>query len=308
MRIAVPDLISNSYFPCLAAGALGFYAEQNLDIELVHISPVEKCAAALRAGDVDFIGASAHAPLTAFADWDGVRLICSQSQGLYWLLVMRADLCIRRGDLRSLRGRKIAAVPFVAAAFRRILLAAGIDPAAENIAIISPAAAAKPGVNFGVAAAQALENCEFDGFIANAMGAEIAVRRGAGAIVLDVRRGDGPKECFGYTMPAVAATERTIATSPEAAAGVIRAIRKTHAVLQTDPSQVAIAAQRLFPAFEASLLPAIVKRDLPYFSTTISDDFVATMNGYAHAVGLLSTPAVPYGCVVATEFADLWGE
>lgn len=218
MRIAVPDLISNSYFPCLAASALGFYSEQGLDIDLVHISPVEKCAVALRDGEVDFIGASAHVPLLAFPDWDGVKLLCAQSQGLYWMLVMRADLNIPRGDLRGLRGRKIAAVPFVAAALRRILFAAGIDPQTEDIALVSPASAAKPGVNFGVAAAQALESREIDGFVANAMGAEIAVRRGVGAVTLDVRRGDGPKECFGYTMPAVAATARTIAMSPHAAA------------------------------------------------------------------------------------------
>lgn len=308
MRIAVPDLISNSYFPCVAAHALGFFREQNLDIEIVHISPVEKCVAALRDGEVDFIGVSAHAPLTAFPGWDGVKLLCAQSHGLYWLLVMRADLGIARGDLWALRGRRIAAVPFVAAALRRILLAAGIDPQAEEIAILSTDAASKPGVNFGVAAAQALESRQIDGFFANAMGAEIAVRSRIGAVVLDVRRGDGPQECFGYTMPAVAATERTIAASPEAVAGVIRAIRKTHAVLKADPVQAGIAGVRLFPAFEASLIAEIVERDLPYYSTTITHDFVGSMNAYAHAVGLLTLPAVPYERVVATQFGEFWGQ
>ena len=190
---------------------------------------------------------------------------------------------------------------------RRILLAAGIDPQAEEIAILSPAAASKPGVNFGVAAAQALESRQIDGFFANAMGAEIAVRSRIGAVVLDVRRGDGPQECFGYTMPAVAA-ERTIAASPEAVAGVIRAIRKTHAVLKADPVPAGIAGVRLFPAFEASLIAEIVERDLPYYSTTITHDFVGSMNAYAHAVGLLTLPAVPYERVVATQFGEFWGQ
>ena len=38
------------------------------------------------------------------------------------------------------------------------------------------------------------------------MGTEVAVRRGVGTVVLDVRRGDGPKACFNYTMASVAAT------------------------------------------------------------------------------------------------------
>jgi NitT/TauT family transport system substrate-binding protein len=308
MRLAVPDLISNSYFPCVAAHALGFFREQNLDMEILHISPVEKCVAALRDGEVDFIGASAHAPLIAFPGWDGVKLLCAQSHGFYWLLVMRADLGIARGDLRALRGSKIAAVPFVAAALHRILHAAGIDAQAEAIAVVSPAAASKPGVNFGVAAAEALEGRRIDGFFANAMGAEIAVRSGVGAVVLDIRRGDGPKECFGYTMPAVATTDRTIAALPEAATGVIRAIRKTHAVLKADPSQAGIAGAQRFPAFEAGLITEIVARDLPYYSTTITRDFVGSMNAYAHAVGLLTLPSVPYERVVATQFSELCGE
>ena len=42
-------------------------------------------------------------------------------------------------------------------------------------------------------AAKALEDRKIDGFWANGMGAEVAVRRGVGTVVLDVRRGDGPK-------------------------------------------------------------------------------------------------------------------
>ena len=34
MRIAVPDLISNSYFPAVAAVELGFFKAEGLDAEL----------------------------------------------------------------------------------------------------------------------------------------------------------------------------------------------------------------------------------------------------------------------------------
>ena len=52
------------------------------------------------------------------------------------------------------------------------------------------------------------------------MGAEVAVCRGVGTIVFDVRRGDGPKPRFNYLMSALAAAHRLIEGSPEAAAAI----------------------------------------------------------------------------------------
>lgn len=306
MRLAVPDLVSNSYFPCAAAAALGHYKACGIDIEVVHVSPVEACATALRDGEVDFIGASAHVPLAAFSDWRGAKLLCAQSQGLYWFLVMRGDLAIARGDLAALAGRTIAAVPFVAVALERILAAAGIDARAAGIEIVSPKSAPGRGVNFGVAAAEALARKEIDGFFANGMGAEIAVRRGTGTIVLDVRRGDGPPECFDYTMPAVATTEALIARDPDAAAAVVRAVIQTQRALAADPALAATAGRALFPPHEAELIADIVARDIPFYSPSISKRFVSCMSRYAHAVGLLSVEEVPYDNVVATEFSKLW--
>ena len=40
MRIAVPDLVSNSYFPAVAAAELGFFAAEGLEAELQLIFPV----------------------------------------------------------------------------------------------------------------------------------------------------------------------------------------------------------------------------------------------------------------------------
>ena len=48
------------------------------------------------------------------------------------------------------------------------------------------------GLSFGVTAAKALEDGKIDGSWADAMGAEVAVRSGIGALVIDARRGDGP--------------------------------------------------------------------------------------------------------------------
>ena len=51
---------------------------------------------------------------------------------MYWFLVMRADLGIARGDLAALKGRRIGAAPWVEMGLRRLLTAAGLDPARER--------------------------------------------------------------------------------------------------------------------------------------------------------------------------------
>ena len=53
MKLAVPDVISNSYFPAAAAIELGFFKDEGLDVSLELIFPVDKAYAALRDGAVD---------------------------------------------------------------------------------------------------------------------------------------------------------------------------------------------------------------------------------------------------------------
>ena len=138
------------------------------------------------------------------------------------------------------------------------------------------------------------------------MGAEVAVRRGIGTIVLDVRRGDGPKDCFNYTMASIATTDRLIARSPELAAAAVRAIVKTQAALKKDVSLATGIGRKLFPPEEAELIAELIHRDLPYYDPKITPEFVAGMNRFARDIGIL-TGEVPYERVVATQFAPLWG-
>jgi ABC-type nitrate/sulfonate/bicarbonate transport system substrate-binding protein len=306
MRIAVPDLVSNSYFPASAADALGFYRAEGLDLSAVLISPIEACFKALYDGEVEFAGASLHAPLLAFPDFQGAKLLCAQSQGLYWFLVMRRTLKLQRGELDGVKGTKISAAPFVAATLRRVLAAAGLDLERDRITIVSPPISQRPGVNFGVTAAEALGKGEIDGFFANGMGTEIAVRSGAGEIVLDLRRGDGPPECFHYTMPAIATTDRLIADNPRAAAGVVRAIARTLKALSSDITLATKAGNALFPPYEASLIADIVLRDLPFYRPEISYSSVTAMLAFARDIGMLKSDKLSYQQVVAAQFANLW--
>ena len=304
MKLAVPDMISNSYFPAIAAIELGLFKEEGLDVELELVYPVDKSYAAMRDGAVDFVGGSAHSALAAYPQWQGAKLLCAQAQGMYWFLVMHKDLGGKRGDLSVVKGRSIGAAPWVEMGLRRLLLEAGIDRARDQVQIAPVPGAQGAGVNFGVTAAKVLEERKLDGFWANGMGAEVAVRRGVGTMVLDVRRGDGPKPCFNYTMASIATSDRLIERSPETAAAA-RALVKTHAALKADVSRATQIGRKLFPPSEAELIAELIRRDLPYYDPTISRDFVAGMNQFARDVGILKGD-VPYQRVVATQFSHLW--
>ena len=305
MRLAVPDLISNSYFPAVAAVALGFFEEEGLEVSLELIFPVDEAYRAMRDGRVDFVAGSAHSALAAFPEWQGAKLLCAQAQGMYWFLVMRADLCAARGDVDAVRGRRIGAAPWVEMGLKRLLIEAGIDLERDGVTIAPVPGASGTTVNFGLTAAKALEDGKIDGFWANGMGTEVAVRRGVGTVVLDVRRGDGPKPCFNYTMASVAATDQLIDGSPQVAAAAIRAIVKTQAALRADPDRAAEVGRKLFPPAEAALIAELIRRDLPYYDAAISPEFVAGMSQFARDLGILHGE-VPYGRVVATRFAPLW--
>jgi NitT/TauT family transport system substrate-binding protein len=305
MKVALPDMISNSYFPAAAAVELGFFAGEGLDATLELIFPVDKAYAALREGEVDFVAGSAHSALAAFPEWRGAKLLCAQAQGMYWFLVMHKDLGAVRGDVNVVKGKSIGAAPWVEMGLRRLLIEAGIDLERDGVKIAPVPGAAGAGVNFGVTAAKALGDRKIDGFWANGMGAEVAVRRGAGTVVLDVRRGDGPKACFNYTMASIATTDRLIARSPDKAAAAVRAIVKAQSALRADVARATEVGRKLFPPSEAELIAELIRRDLPYYDPAISAEFVAGMNRFSRDVGILADD-VAYEAVVASEFRSLW--
>jgi NitT/TauT family transport system substrate-binding protein len=305
MRLVVPDLISNSYFPVIAAADLGFFAAEGLELSVDLLFPVSDAYKALRDGQVDFVGGSAHSALAAFPEWQGVRLLCAQAQGMYWFLVMRADLKLQRGQLGGIKGRVIGAAPWVEMGLRRLLVEAGLDLARDAIQIVSVPGSAGASVNFGLTAAKALEDGKIDGFWANGMGAEVAVRGGVGTVVLDVRRGDGPKAAFYYTFSALATTALLLEQKPDMAAAAVRAIGKTHAALRSNPDLAAKVGQKRFPPEQAALIVELIRRDLPYFDSSISVAAITGMNRFARDLGILSAD-VPYERIVATTMSSQW--
>jgi ABC-type nitrate/sulfonate/bicarbonate transport system substrate-binding protein len=303
--VAIPDIISNSYFPAIAAVEMGYFREQGITASIELVAPVERAYQGLRDGSVHFVAGSGHSMLSAFPNWRGGKLLCAQSQGMYWFLVMRSDLNAKKGDVDIVKGKRIGAAPWVGMAFKHLLANAGIDLEKDRVVLQPVASTLATNINFGLAAAQALEAGEIDGFWANGMGAEIAVRRGVGNVVLDVRRGDGPAGCFNYTMATIATTDDLIESSPDTAAAAVMAVSRAQRALKADPEAAFPIAEKFFPAAEAAMIVDVLRRDLPFYELPISDVAVTGMNDFARSMGYL-TRDVDYHDVVASNFQHLW--
>ncbi len=304
LRLAVPDLVSNSYLPAIAAVEMGLLADAGFEAEVELIFPVSAAMNALRRGDVDLVAGAAHATLTAFPRWRGAKLLAALARHMYWFLVVRADLGPARGDVEVVKGLRIGAAPGVDVGLRQLLVEAGIDP--DRDVDITPVPGLGAGsVSFGVNAAAALREGLLDGFWANGMGAEVAVQERVGSVVLDVRRGDGPAPARNYTFAALVATDTTLRDRPDVASGAVRALVGAQEALRDDPNLATPIGHRLFPPREAELIAELVARDAPYYDAAIPPDAVTALNSFARAVGL-PAGAGEYADVVALEMRPFW--
>jgi ABC-type nitrate/sulfonate/bicarbonate transport system substrate-binding protein len=304
MRIAAVDLISNTCFPALAADELGFFKSEGLDVQIELVAALG-ATKALRDGRADaMIAGSVHDVLTEFPEWQGVKIAVALSQGTPWLLVVRADLPAKRGDLNALKGLRLTAAEGPDLALRQMLIRAKIDPHRDLEILELPGAKARD-VSFGVFAARALEAGQIDGFWANAMGAEIAVSRAVGKVLVDVRRGDDPAGVRSFTFAGLAVRDDFIENHPNDVAAAVRAIVKAQRALRAKPGLAANVGQRKFPKEAADLIARIVERDAVFYDPVISQEAVAGMTEFAQSVGHLPRP-IPYEQVVATQFRHLW--
>jgi ABC-type nitrate/sulfonate/bicarbonate transport system substrate-binding protein len=291
LRLAIPDLISPSYFPAIAAVELGF-----LDAKLELLYPVTRTYEDLRDGKLDFVGGASHAALYAFKDWQGGKLLCALAQNMYWFLILKKSVNAKKGDLSAVKGLRIGAAPGPVDGLKKMLKGAGIDP--ERDLQIGPVPGFTVGqtASFGLLAAKALEEGRIDGFWANGMGAEVAVKSGIGTLVLDARR-DGTPQVKGYTFPALVTSQGLIDRNPQAARAAIQAVQAAQKALKEDPGRATAIGNKLFPPAEAAMIAELIRRDLPFYASAISEEAVASMNRFARDLGLLSKP-VKYEDVV----------
>lgn len=306
LRLAVPDMVSSSFFPVLAAVDLGFIHDEGVDASLELLAPPSKLFAALRAGELDFVAGGASDTLSAFPDWRGAKLLAAVCQHLSFLLVVRTELRATRGDLNVVKGLRIGAAPGPDIALKRLLFEAGIEPDRDGVQIGSMSETANsPTVSFGVAAAQALAEGRLDGIWVNGLAAAAALHRGIGTLLLDVRRGDRPSDARDYSFASLVTTDQFLAERAGEAEAVIRALVSAQRALQEDPGRATEVGLRRFPRFEAELIADVVRLDAPYYDATISEGTVTIMNQFLHDTAQLHH-AVSYEQIVATQMRPLW--
>jgi ABC-type nitrate/sulfonate/bicarbonate transport system substrate-binding protein len=206
---------------------------------------------------------------------------------MYWFLVVKKSLGAKRGDLSCVKGQRIGAAPGPVDGLKRMLVAAGIDPQKDLSIGPVPGFTVGQTASFGLLAAKALEDGKIDGFWANGMGAEVAVKSGIGTLVLDARR-EGSEEAKGYTFPALVTSEKIIREKPDAARAAIRAIKAAQQVLRNNPERATEVGRKLFPPAEAGMIAELIRRDVPYYDASISPRTVESMNRFARDLGLLS--------------------
>ncbi|MER5185455.1 ABC transporter substrate-binding protein [Streptomyces sp. NPDC002896] len=304
MRLAVPDLVSNSYFPAIAAVELGYFRDEGLDVDLELMFPVTDAAAALRDGELDFLAGAAHAPFHVDPAWQETRLLAALARNMYWFLVVRADLdpFPDKDRLHLLRNLRIGAAPGPDLGLRGLLADAGLDPRSAGIKI-APVPGAAGDVSFGVTAARALAEGRIDAFWANGMGTEVALREGVGKIVIDARRDGGRPAAF--TFPALMTSRRHADEQPEVAAAATRAIVRAQRALREDPDRATTIGRALFPDLEAGLIAGLIERDLPYYEASLTADTLAGLADFARWAGL-TADAIDLTTVVADAARTVW--
>ena len=304
MRIAAVDLVSNTCFPALAAEVLGCFKEEGVDVEITLVAALG-ATRALKEGSADaMIAGSVFDLLTDFPGWRGAKLAVALSQGTPWLLTVRADLAAKRGDFQALKGLTLTAATGPDLAFKHMLRTAGLDPE-RDLEIIGLPGANDRHVSFGVFAAEALQQKKIDGYWSNAMGAETAVSRGIGKILVDVRRGDDPGSVRHFTFAGLGVGEKVLRDQPGEVEAAVRAIAKAQRLLRADPGLAREVGRSKFPDEAAGLIATIVARDAPFYDPALSEAAVAGLNRFAQAVGQLAEP-VPYEQVVAMNCKPFW--
>jgi len=301
MRVTVADAISPSYFVAIAAIQLGFFQREGLDVEFVFSPP--NPSQALKDGTIDFFGGSPYTGLRAFPSWrDGV-LLCALSHYTYWFLAIRADIECEQGDVNAVKGLRLSASADPGLTMKRLLEEAGIDLRRDGVRIVPSPRRTSP--NWAWDGVDAIEQGVSDGYWGNGLRADLGVKRGIAKILLDVRRGDGPPAARHWTFPALVTTERLVREHPDIAAGAVRAIVKTQRALRANPPLAVKAAERLFPAEEASLIAYEVARDAPFYDATITEEMILHISRFAREIGALEGE-VGYKGLVATQLAALW--
>ena len=88
----------------------------------------------------------------------------------------------------------------------------------------------------------------------------------------------------------MATTDAFLERAAPNAERAVRAIVKAQSMLRADPSLARKVGEGKFPVEAAELITRTIERDIPFYDPVITEDAVAGMNAFAHAIGHLISP------------------
>jgi len=303
-RMMVADIDSPSYFVATAAVKLGFFRLEGVEVEFVAEYGAKHGPERLRDGSIHFLGGPAFAATRAFPGWKGAKLLCALAQYSYWFMGVRRNLDIRRGDIKALKGLRIASsFAFPRMALRHMLVAAGINMDNDEVSLVeSLPVDSEMHSRDGI---KALQTNYADGFWGNGMRLALAEKAGIAKVHIDTRRGDGPDGARHYNFAALTVTDALVEREPEVAAAAVRAIVATQKALAANPSLSKKVCDELFPGEEAEIMPTLVRDDVPFYDATITPEAIAGLNKFAIANKLIDRP-LTYDTIVASTSSTFW--
>jgi len=291
---------SLTYFPLHAARELGYFDEEGISVTFFDVEE-HGALEALGGGRADLVGAPAALAIEASRRGPRVQLVMAVQARSAAVLVARGEAGLAPGAVAALRGRRVAAPEGqrgLELALRAILRGAGLAPgrdvrleavAARRILAALQAGRVDAAILPGEMAAQAIERQRF------------------AAVLVDLRRGEGPPAAQAVAMPTLQGMSETLTRRRDAVRRAVRAVTRAQRRLRGDTEFAAQVAERALRGADPQLIRAVLEAEAPGYRPAVSREAVAHLIS-AFPAGRGPAPEGGYEQIVATAFAPLWAD
>jgi NitT/TauT family transport system substrate-binding protein len=286
------------FLPIYAADQLGYFKAEGITAQFVDFEGGAEVTTAMVGGSIDLGGTMAERPLILAEKGFGAKNIVALENKNPLFLVLRKDHPAK--TVKDLKGTKLGmtrAGSGTDLSLRALLKDAGLEPD-KDVAIIAVG---------GVSSANAaLKAGQVDGFMGGEPAGAVAVEQlKLARYFLDPRVGQGPKFLQFMTFPTLQASDKWIATNPQLAERLVRAIVKTLKRMREDPESAVAVGQKIFPNMDVAIIRSIIAIEKNTYYPAITEEAMRTLNQFQKQTGAIKGD-VAYDKVVATQFQRIW--
>lgn len=233
VTIAIGGFGNMLYLPYDLAQALGYFAEEGLQVEFQYFRGGSQTATALLAGDVDFTGNSFDHAIKASLQGKSLKMIAAFTEVPGGQILVHTRLRDTVRELRDLRSRPVGVTGLGSGSHMTLVYAltrSGVK--AEEVNAIP--------VGFDAIAA-ALANQRVDGVVAVGLAAATLVHNGRAFVLLDLTARGPTERAYGgpYLNTGILTRSDVVAKKPDLCRKVVRAVvRANRWIASHSPSQI----------------------------------------------------------------------